>query len=500
MRRSPLAGGIGCVLLVLCAAAAQAAGPQCSPLAYGAVGDGVTDNTAAIQSAIDGCVATYGGGVVRLSVENGKGTYLSGPIRLASHIRLQIDKGATLLGSTDHSKYRRAFLNYPYHANEALVSAYQAVDTGIIGSGTIDGQGGIAAADGGPSWWKLTQAEGATAAGTTWYAAPYADIPISNGVPRPWLVEFYQCRDVAVNDITLTNSPMWNLVFRYTTNITVSELSVTVTPDPHVANTDGIDVIGSSGATLIFLNISNGGDSVALKSGLPLNVPIADDPNEADLPQRPTHDVQIINSKFSNGNGIVVGSETANGVYNVLASNITGTDIGHGLLIRSDRIRGNQATGDYNIWAQNMTLTGVRQALAISAYDRSGDGPLEPPYDQPQPVTPSTANIHDITIKNVTATGATEASRIVGLPESCIRNVVLDNVSISGSSAGLQLRNMTGKFTNVTGTSTAGGPAFVVQENVTVATEGRTPAITNTPPLRSLTTPAELACSGHPEN
>jgi polygalacturonase len=280
----------------------------------------------------------------------------------------------------------------------------------------------------------------------------------------------------------------------------VSELSVTVTPDPHVANTDGIDVIGSSGAILIFLNFSNGGDSVALKSGLPLNVPITDDPNEADLPQLPTHDVQIINSKFANGNGIVVGGEAANGVYNVLANNITGNGIGHGLLIKSDRIGGNQTTGDYNIWAQNMTLTDVRQPLAISAYDGSGGGAVEPPYDRPQPVTPTTPNIHDITIKNVTATGATEASRIVGLPESCIRNVVLDDVKITTSGAGLQLRNMTGKFTNVTSTQFGGGPPFVVQENVTVATAGTTPAITNTPALASTTTPAEQPCGGHPEN
>jgi polygalacturonase len=496
---SPPAGAIGLLALALSATAAQAAGPECSPLTYGAVGDGVTDNTAAIQSAIDRCEATYGGGVVRLSAEPGKSTYLTSPIRLANHIRLQLDKGVTLLGTTDHSKYHVAFLNYPYHANEALVSAYQAVDTGVIGPGTIDGQGGMPAADGGPSWWKLTQAPGATIDGTTWYAAPYADIPTSNGVPRPWLVEFYQCRDVAVNDVTLTNSPMWNLVFRYSTNITVSELSVTVTPDPQVANTDGIDVIGSSGLTLIFLNINNGGDSVALKSGLPLNVPIADDPNEAGLPQLPTHDVQIINSRFSNGNGIVVGSEAANGVYNVLANNITGTGIGHGLVVRSDRTRGNQATGDYNIWLQNAALTGVRQPLLISAYDPSGDGPVEPPHDPPQPVTPTTPNIHDIAMKNVTATGATEASRIIGLPESCIRNVVLDKVSITGDSTGMRLRNMTGTFTNVTSSPKTGDPAFVVQENVTVTTAGTTPAITNTPPQQS-TTPAELPCGRNPGN
>jgi len=172
MRSSRLAGAIALVPLAvaLSAAAARAADDPCSPLSFGAVGDGVTDNTAAIQSAINAC-ARRGGGLVRLPLEGDKGTYLTGPISLVSHVGLKIDKGVTLLGITDHSKYHVAFLNHLYHANEALISAYQAIDTGIIGPGTIDGQGGAPALGGGPSWWKLTQATGATIDGTTWYAA-----------------------------------------------------------------------------------------------------------------------------------------------------------------------------------------------------------------------------------------------------------------------------------------------------------------------------------------
>src|SRR5580658_2048606 len=449
-----LAGAVGLVPLALAltmvtATAQILRGDVCNPLTYGAAGDGVTDNTDAIQSAIDRC-AERGGGTVRLPMINGQGTYLTSPITLTSHVRLLLDKGVTLLASTDHAKYRAAFLNYPYHAHEALVSAYQADDTGVIGPGTIDGQGGAPASDGGPSWWTMTQASGATIDGTTWYAAPYADIPVSNGVPRPWLVEFYQCTAVTVNDITLINAPSWNLVLRYSQHITVSELTVTVTPDPSIAHTDGIDLVGSSDATLLFLKTNTGGDAIALKSGLPPNIPIADDPNEAGLPGLPTHDVQIVNSTFANGNGIVIGGETANGVYNVLAHNIVETNTGHGLLLKSSRARGNHGVGIYNIIARDLTLTNVRQPFAISAYDPDAADPIDPSNDPPRAITAFTPNIHDITVSGLKATGASSASSIAGLPESCIRNVSLDNVSIATSGAGIQLRNMAGTLTNVT--------------------------------------------------
>jgi len=496
-RRIPVSCLAALVLaLTISSAAAQVRGDPCSPLTHGAVGDGSTDNTNAIQSAINAC-AKVGGGVVRLYVEDGKGTYLTGPITLASHVRLHIDKGATLLGTTDHTKYHVAFLNYPYHTNEALVSAYRAIDTGIMGPGTIDGQGGVPALGGGPSWWKLAQPSGATISGTTWYAAPYADIPTSNGVPRPWLVEFYECDNVAVNHITLTNAPMWNLVFRYSNHITVSEYTATVTPDPSIAHTDGIDLVGSSYATLMFMNIASGGDSVAFKSGLPLNVPIADDPNEAGLPQLPTHDVQVLNSTFTNGNGIVIGSEAVNGVYNVVARNIVENNTGYGLLITSSRARGSHATGVYNIMAQNLTLTGVRQPLVISAYESAVGGAGESLDDPPRPITARTPNIHDIAISGLTATDAKAESVIVGLPESCIRDVNLDNVRIATGVARIRLRNMTGTFTNVTSATADGEPPFVVQENVTVATKGTTTAITNTPPSAS---PTGLPCRRNPEN
>src|SRR5580658_7881539 len=72
----------------------------CDARLFGAKGDGVAKDTAAIQAAIDACEAK-GGSVVKLTA----GIYLSAPIVLKSNITLQLDAGATLLGSGDHGDY-----------------------------------------------------------------------------------------------------------------------------------------------------------------------------------------------------------------------------------------------------------------------------------------------------------------------------------------------------------------------------------------------------------
>src|ERR1019366_6673447 len=192
---------------------------------------------------------------------------------------------------------------------EALVFAYQAVDTGILGTGVINGQGNVISTSTnrpagtgtgatrfeGPSyigttagtpttlysWWTLpAPPTGATLNGTSWYSAPQTDIPTSNGPARPWLVEFYECSDVTVNGITLVDSPMWNLVLRYSSYITVtnspvqtySAAAATIPASTIGPNTDGIDPVGSSFLTISNINIQVGDDDVAIKSGLPTDV------------------------------------------------------------------------------------------------------------------------------------------------------------------------------------------------------------------------------------
>lgn len=603
MRDSHLGGIIGLALLglTMSAGAAMAAGNPCSPLSYGAVGDGTvgtnngTLNTVAIQSAIDACAAR-GGGIVALNPSpSGKNVYLTGPIQLKSHVYLEINAGVTLLATTDQGQYSIAFLNYPMPGTnvfpfaptapyEALVSAYQAVDTGILGTGTINGQGNVVSTStdrpagtgingfaagpitatnpsyvdsllGGPAakycWWNSGVAGltcpafpapgnglgGVSLNGTTWYVAPQTDIPTSNGPARPWLIEFYQCGYVTVNGITLTNSPMWNLVLRNDSYVTVTNLHVINYSDPAATipngsigtNTDGIDPVGSSYVTITNINIQVGDDDVAIKSGLPLNVmsgvpvPVPPgDPNEVGLPTMPSHDITIAQANITGGHGISIGSEASNGVYNVLIQNINanGSSLSEGLRLKTGRTRGSYNPGIHDITVDNMVATNVVQPILIYDYYPAGGPPNEIGatqqctatlvtncIDPPQAIQPYTPNVYNIFISGLTATGATSQGIIAGLPESCILNVVLNNVSIATNTSSpsigngtFLLRNMTGTFANVNMTSTHSPPipAWVVQENVQVTATG-TPGLTSpvdTPPLT--TTPQGIPCAAFP--
>src|SRR5215469_1559773 len=116
-------------ILPLIVPSASPASPTYDVKQYGATGDGITMDTAALQKAIDAAAAAGGGTVVFPA-----GKYLSGSIDLKSHVTLQLEENAVLLGSTNQPDYHKA----NYHA---LVVADTQEDIGICGKGTIDGQG-----------------------------------------------------------------------------------------------------------------------------------------------------------------------------------------------------------------------------------------------------------------------------------------------------------------------------------------------------------------------
>src|SRR5579871_399391 len=446
-------------VVVLAIALTTATQLSCDPLTYGAVGDGKTDNTLAIQSAINACAA-LGGGVVPPQVVGSQSVYLSGPIALLSHVHLNIGAGATLQATNDHTRYVPAYINWVYQANEALISAQGQSDVAITGSGIIDGAGGQLQPDGGPSWWSLTGSQ----------------------PNRPWLIEFYQCDGVTLSGITLQNSPMWTRALRFSNAIT--ETGVTVTAPDTSPNTDGVDVVGSSNVTLTNLVINVGDDNIAIKSGLPVD---PTDPKQQGIPRMAASQIQISAITAGSGHGISIGSEAANGVNHVTIQNVQFTYTGNGFRLKTARDRGSEI---YAISIQGLVMKGVALPLSINDYYPALGGPQEPPYQAARPVTATTPHVHDISITDLTATGANVQSFIEGLPESCIDHVTLSNVSIQTSTPGLALRHVTGGFYNVTVTPPSGDAPFGVQENVSVTATGTTAPIATTLPQAG-----QIACS-----
>jgi polygalacturonase len=360
--------------------------PGCNPRAFGAKGDGVSKDTSAIQAAIDAC-AKQGGGTVRLIA----GTYLSAPIVLKSNITLQLDKGATLLGSANHADYPPLTM---FHLPDLqpLVSATNAVHVAITGEGVIDGNG--------ESWWQ--EARAVRNAGV-----------LGAGHPRPKLIIFDHCRHVRVEGVTIQNSPMWQLVPYYSDDVVIRNIRVLA--PPRSPNTDAIDPFSSSHVVIDHVFADVGDDNIAIKSG-PINSPGPDDP---------TRDVTITDCTFMHGHGLSIGSEIAGGVQNVRAERIhfEGTD--NGIRVKSNRDRGNDVS---HLFFRDIEMKDVKNALVISEYYPKI---LPPDTETAQPVTRLTPHFHDIVLENVTATGSAMAGAIVGLPEAPISGVVLRNVKIS---------------------------------------------------------------------
>ena len=359
---------------------------SCNPRAHGAKGNGVSKDTAAIQAAIDACEAK-GGGTVELKA----GSYLSAPIVLKSNITLQLDKGATLLGSSDFADYP-AIPEFREPGLQALVSATDATNVSIIGAGVIDGNG--------EGWWRMAR------------AIKNAGV-MGSDHPRPRLVVFDHCKHVLVEGVTIQNSPMWQLVPYYSDDVTIRNIKVLA--PAHSPNTDAIDPFSSSYVRIEHVLADVGDDDIAIKSGA-INSP---------GPDAPSHDITITDCTFLHGHGLSIGSEIAGGASNVLAERIhfDGTD--NGIRVKANRDRGNDVG---NLIFRDIMMRDVTNALIISEYYPKV---MPPAGEAAQPVGRLTPRFHDITLENVMATGSKVAGVIEGLPESPVRNVVLHNVSIS---------------------------------------------------------------------
>ena len=392
---------------------------------YGAVADGRAKDTAAIARAVAACSAA-GGGTVCFPA----GHYLTGSISLDSNITLWLEAGSELLYSGDPAdspivESRWESTNAYTHA--PLIYANGKENIAVTGRGTINGQG--------RNWWwrngVYDKARGAATkpAVSAWLRLydrieagekpGLAEFRLAAEYLRPSLVQFYGCKNVLVEGVTLTESPMWLLHPVYSENVSVRGVSF-ISTGP---NGDGIDVDSCRDVRISDCFFSTGDDCIVIKSGRN-----ADGRRTA----RPTEHVAVTNCVMYKGHGaIVIGSETAAGIRDVVASNIVARGTDRGIRIKSMLGRGGVIE---NMRFDNFVIedpTVVAIEITALYHDKTdSNGAVRSSNEEVSERTPVFRNL---AFSNLTIVNAIQVATIEGLAKMPIRQLRFTDVVATGA-------------------------------------------------------------------
>lgn len=415
---------------------------------FGALGDGHTLDTRPIQHAIDS-MHRRGGGVVRIP----SGLWKSGPLVLRSRVNLQLDKGATLFFTDDLTQYplvAGSWEGLPQMRNQSPISAREATDIAITGSGVIDGNGAawrmVKKDKTTESQWKRLLASGGVLSDDrkTWYPSPSSlrgskltnpgviepakrigDYQQVKDFLRPNLLALDRCRNILLQGVSFRNSPAWCLHPLLCENITVKNIRV---ENPWYAqNGDGIDVESCTNVLIENSVFDVGDDALCMKSG-----------RDASGRARgvPTSHVTIRDCTVHSAHGgFVIGSEMSGGIHDIDVRRCTfiGTDIG--LRFKTVRGRGGVVR---NVRISDIVMKDIQgEAILFDMYYMAKD-PVpavgEPdvlPDISPMPLDETTPCFRDFTIERVRCAGAERAIFVRGLPEMKISGIRFRDMHIT---------------------------------------------------------------------
>ncbi|GAU75738.1 glycoside hydrolase family 28 protein [Fusibacter sp. 3D3] len=374
---------------------------------FGAKGDGIADDTAKIQAAI---LAAPEGATLLIP----KGTYLTRPLFLKSHMTLELSKGATLKLSTDRKSFP-ILPGYSLANNEvdeyllgtwegnpldmfaSLITGIGVENVRIIGEGTLDGD-----AQNGP-WWGEPRTK-------------------PDGAFRPRMVFLKGCKNITLQGITVQNSPCWTIHPYLSEDLKFIDLKVRNPKDS--ANTDGIDPESCNRVDIIGVDFSVGDDCIAIKSGkLYMGMRY----------QKPSENFNIRNCIMKHGHGaVVIGSEMSGGVKNINVEKCVFQETDRGLRIKTRRGRGKYAVIE-NINFDRIVMERVLTPFVINMfYFCDPDGKSEYVYSRAiHPVDDWTPSLGAFKFKNIICRDSeVAAGYFTGLPEMPIRSIEFENIVV----------------------------------------------------------------------
>jgi polygalacturonase len=285
---------------------------------HGATGDGITMDTAAIQSAINACPA---GGFVWLH----NGTYLSGTIYLKNDMTLYIDPTATLLGSgsvADYPAQTPPLSNsQTLNCQRALVYAESCTNVTVTGGGTINGNG-------------------------------RANFRSGLEATRPIAIWTTLCNHVNLQNINIVDAGMWTVVPMQSDFLTISNL--TINDDGLNGNRDGIDPVDCWHVMIANCTINSGDDAICLKSGN----------------ARGVNDVLVKNCTItrSQSNGFKFGTASKGPFTNITFQDCTLQNISHSAMA-VESVDGGAVS---DVTFQRISFSSCQNAIFIALGSRSG--------------------------------------------------------------------------------------------------------------------------------
>ncbi|QHV95028.1 glycoside hydrolase family 28 protein [Spirosoma endbachense] len=391
---------------------------------YGAVGDGKTLETKAIQATIDACAAK-GGGVVTFK----SGQYVTGSLFLKMNVTLRLDKGVELLGSQSLADYpeidtRVAGIEMRWPA--ALINVIDQTNVAIVGEGTVNAQGRVFW----DSYWAMRKEY--EKKGLRWI--------VDYDCKRPRTVLVSNSSNITLKGITLQQAGFWTVHILYSNHVTADGLIIRNNIGGHGPSTDGVDIDSSTYILVQNCDIDCNDDNFCLKAGrdwdgLRVN--------------RPTEYVVIRDCISGAGGGLITfGSETSGSIRHVLARNLKAKGTGVGIRLKSAMTRGGTVE---DIYLERISMDGVGVPVEVTmnwnpsySYSTLPEGYTEatlPPHwkamlHKVEPASKGIPHFRRINISDLTVTDAKRGIMAAGLAESLLENFALKNVSISAATAG----------------------------------------------------------------
>jgi hypothetical protein len=397
---------------------------------FGAVRDGKTPCTAALQKAIDACGAA-GGGTVLVP----PGRYLSGALFLRSHVRMHLAQGAVLLASQRPEDFppikgRDEGIERTIHSS--LLTGIDLEDVRITGEGKLDGQG--------EWWWKAhdiiwkmrvdaklpREAENPPGAPLRW--------------PRPRTVNLIRCRDVVVEGISFRDAAFYDLHLVYCEDLLVDRVTVrrlTGTGTGVTGTGTGIAIDSCKRARVQGCEVTGVGNGIGIKSGY------NEDGRRVGIC---CEDVLVASCHLTGcGDGVALGSETAGGIRNVLVTGCIIDKGKNGVSVRGPRGRGGTVENlrvsdlvfdELTGIAVNVTqfFDSVRMGLIKGGSARND---LEIARSRKAPVDAGTPTLRNFVFSGLTMGKVAQVALFEGLPERYARRLLLENVMVTEAAGGV---------------------------------------------------------------